>query len=235
MGNWGHDVGESDVFVDVYDRFFEAYNKGATPQIASDIVFAEFAETFSDSEDRYDAHYAIALATWETKALDPSLLEEVERFINSGADLKNWADRGADSDLEQAKREAALKKFLAKLLSPRTSKKRRKKPKLDFSLVPLLELPSPDGKKTFSIAETYTNGRYVHTVAMMEWAVGGGSVFHTVQAGLEFSGKWIDAHNLEINIPKSIKDELERGPMAQVKLREAVFSGDLVKLQCKFV
>ena len=60
MGTWGYKVGESDAFADVYDCFFEHYNNGATPEVASKNVHEELGVYFSEYDDLYDAHFALA-------------------------------------------------------------------------------------------------------------------------------------------------------------------------------
>lgn len=232
MGDWGHKVGESDTFADVYDQFFDLYNEGASPELVTKRIREELAEYFTDYDDLYDAHFALAFAQWETQSLDALLLKKVEDLIESGTALKNWEERDA-SEANLKKRGAALNRFLKKLRKPRPSKKRRMTKKFDFSQRVLVDLPSPDGKKTFSIAESYGEGEYIHTGATIMWANGGGSIFHVRKADLEFSGKWIDSHNLEINIPKSVKDEVKNDRMS--RLDKAFFNGDLVTLHCRFI
>lgn len=232
LGAWGHNVGDSDTFADVYDQFYDAYNGGASPEAAAKGVRDELAEYFVDDDDRFDSLCALALAQWETQSLEAPLLRDVKEFIDSGADLDNWRARDA-SEADLKKRAAALARFLKKLQKPRPSKKRRKRQRFDFSQRTLVELPAPDGKKTFSITESYTNGEYIHTGASMMWAGGGGSIFHVRQAGLEFAGNWIDAHNLEIRIPKCVEDEIRSGHLTN--LEKTGFFNDIVSLHCKFI
>lgn len=232
LGAWGHNVGDSDTFADVYDHFFDAYNGGASPEAATNSVRDELAEYFTDDEDKCDALLALALAQWETQSLEATLLRDIEKLIESGADLDNWKDRDA-SEADLKKRGAALARFLRKLQKPRPSKKRRKRQRFDFSQRILVELPAPDGKKTFLVTESYSNGEYIHTGATMMWANGGGSIFHVRQAGLEFSGNWVDAHNLEIRIPKCAEDEIRSDHLTN--LERTGFFNDVVSLHCKFI
>tara|TARA_R110002049_G_scaffold157184_12_gene322228 strand:- start:1906 stop:2586 length:681 start_codon:yes stop_codon:yes gene_type:complete len=204
MGSWGYKVGESDTFADVYDHFFDEYNGGATPEIAAASVRSELADFFVEYDDQYDAHFALALAQWETQSLDESLLEKVEKYVESGADLKNWEERDADSRTLE-KRATALSSFVAKLRTPRSSKKRRKRPKFDFRMDTLVEIPAPDGKKIFSVNEEFSNGAYIHTGASMMWAGGGGSVFYFTKQGVKVSAHWIDSKQLEVTIEKGIE------------------------------
>lgn len=232
MGTSGTDIGESDTYLDVYEEFFIAYNDGASPEKATKRVRDQMAEYFTDADDQYDAHFALALAQWETQSLEASLLKKVADYIESGADVNNWRERDAtESDIK--KRRAALDRFLTKLRKPRASKKRRRKQEYNFSQRILIELRAPDDKKTFSIAESYTNEEYAQTLAMMHWTNGGGRVFSCTQAGLHYSAKWIDAQNLEIDIPSSVEAELRRDRL--INLEQTGFFGDLVHLHCRFV
>ena len=113
MGSWGYKLEESDTFADVYDAFFDEYNNGATPEAATDVVRSELADYFRDSDDQFDAHFALALAQWETRTLEPELLNRIEQTIESGAALKNWEDRDADGDTLR-QRSSALSAFLEK-------------------------------------------------------------------------------------------------------------------------
>ena len=97
MGCWGHKISESDTFADVYEQFFDEYNNGATAEAAAAAVRTQLGDYFVEYDDQYDAHFALALAQWETQSLEPTLLKKVEQFVESGADLKNREDRGADS------------------------------------------------------------------------------------------------------------------------------------------
>jgi len=230
MGIWGYKVGESDTFADVYDCFFEHYNNGATPEVASKRVRDELEGHFSDYDDQYDAHFALALAQWETQSLEATLLRKVEEFIESGAELTRWGELDA-SDVTVKQRSEALQEFLEKLRKPRPSKKRRKKQKFDFEQRVLIDLPAPDSRKKFSIYESYVDGKYIHTVATIMWDRGGGSIFHVTQPDLEFAANWLDSLNLEIRIPNSVEDGVTYSPTPN----QAYCFGDSVALHYRFV
>lgn len=203
MGCWGHKISESDTFADVYEQFFDEYNNGATAEAAAAAVRTQLGDYFVEYDDQYDAHFALALAQWETQSLEPTLLKKVEQYVESGADLKNWEDRGADSKTLKS-RASALSSFLKELQNPRPSKKRRRRPKFDFRTETLVEISAPDGKKVFSVSEEYSNGEYIHTGAGMMWANGGGSVFYFAKRGAEISVRWLDSQNLEVTIQKGL-------------------------------
>lgn len=222
MGSWGHKLDESDTFADVYDLFFDEYNNGASPEAATDVVRSELADYFEASDDRYDAHFALALAQWETKSLEPALLDKVEQFIESGADLRNWKDRGAEPDtLEQ--RSSALSAFLNKLGTPRKSKKRRVRIRNDFRRDKLIELAAPDGRKHLTVEEHYTGEAYSTTIGYLQWTDGGsGPSFCYDKQGVKISVRWLDSQNLEVTV--------ERGIEFRKKDDWAFFFGDKVDI-----
>ena len=78
------------------------------------------------------------------------------------------------------------------------------RPKLDFRTATLVEILAPDGKKVFSVKEEFSNGKYIHTGAIMMWGNGGGSVFYFTKQGAMVSARWLDSQNLEVTIEKGI-------------------------------
>jgi len=128
MGTWGTAIKDSDAFADIYDEFYELYNKGGEPEIVSKKVFDDNWEILEIEEEKHSLWFALALAQWETKSLDPKVLSTVDNIISSGADLKIWLDLGA-SEQDIQKRKIELDKFLAKIKSDRPKAKSRKKTK----------------------------------------------------------------------------------------------------------
>jgi len=224
MGSWGSKIDDSDTFSDVYDQFFDEYNSGATAEAATATVRAELDEYFVDHDDQYDAHIALALAQWETQTLEDTLLHKVEEYVESGADLKNLEERGADQDAIK-KRASALSSFVNKLQTPRSSKKRRSRPKFHFRMDTLVEIHAPDGKKVFSVNEEYSNDEYIHTGATMMWSNGGGSIFYFAKQGAKVSARWISSQNLRVTI--------EKGVTYSKKDESAFFCGDKVDVEYK--
>ncbi len=231
MGTWGHRVGEDDAFADVYDCFFDHYNSGMSPDAATQRVTDELAEVFADYDDTHQAHFALALAQWETQALDTALLLKVKEIVSSGADHENWAGRGA-SKATLDKRRKALDGFLKKISKQRRVKKQRVKQLHDYSEHVLIKLPSPDGLKTLTVTESYMDGEFRHTSGMVMWADGGCGIFHVSRSGLECSAKWHDAKNLEIKFSNALESEFDFGIGNK---REAFLNGDRVALTFLFV
>lgn len=129
MGTWGTAIKNSDAFADIYSEFYELYNKGGQPKIISNQIIKDNWEILEIEEEKHSLWFALALAQWETKSLEPEILQTVENIINSGAEIKTWTDLGADKK-DITKRKAALVKFLGKLHSENPKITARTKPKL---------------------------------------------------------------------------------------------------------
>ena len=129
MGTWSTAIKGNDAFADVYSEFFDLYNKGEEPEVISKKIVERNWEILEIEEEKHNLWFALALAQWETKSLDPKVLFTVEEIITSGADLKIWLELGA-SEQDIKKREAVLDKFLEKIKSDRLKAKPRKQPKL---------------------------------------------------------------------------------------------------------
>jgi len=128
MGTWSTAIKDSDAFADIYSEFFDLYNKGGQPDIISKKVIDDNWEILEIKEEKNSLWFALALAQWETKSLDPKVLLTVENIISSGVDLKIWLDLGS-SEQDLKKRKVVLDKFLEKLKSDRPKAKPRKRAK----------------------------------------------------------------------------------------------------------
>lgn len=129
MGTWGTAIKDNDVFADIYDEFFDLYNRGEKLELISTRIIENNLRSLEVEEDIHCLWFALALAQWETKSLDPNVLSTVEKIIVSGDNLNAWIELGAtEQDLK--KRKVALDKFLEKIKSNRPKAKSRKLKKL---------------------------------------------------------------------------------------------------------
>lgn len=197
MGTWNIKINGNDTFQDIYQNFFARYNQGQNPADISTQIQEDFIEMFQDAEDRNNSLFGLAMAQWETKSLDQEVFKQVKEIIESGCDLVLWKGLSADHKTLQ-KREKELEKFLVLISSEREKPKRRVRPKVDYSSVQLLTLQAPDGKKTFTILESYINGVYWCTSSMISWGGCGGSVFYFSEKGKFITAHWLDSQTLEI-------------------------------------
>lgn len=219
MGTWNTKIGANDTFQDIYQNFFSLYNQGHNPKDISNQIQEDYAEMFIDIDDRNNSLFGLALAQWETKALNPKILDKVKEIVESGNDLDLWKSLGADvKTLDKRKKE--LNEFLIQISKERDKPKRRVRPKFEFTQVDLINLMAPDNKKLFTVSEHFTNGVYTQTGSLMMWQPGvdkvfinggGGSVLYFNGQGKYISAIWLDSQTLEVTHDKDIiftkKDE----------------------------
>ena len=203
MGSWGMKIDENDAFSSVYQEFFQWFNSGANPAQATAFVLEMLEENFEDEEDSLPSWYGLALAQWETKSLEPQLLAKVVSFLESGADRKLMRDLGANPD-QLAERETHLRAFIDKISVPRATSVRRVRKKIDVREKVLTELVSPDGNKTFTVAESWVNGAYQQTSGTIMWPDGGGSVFNFVLADETVTARWTTSELLAVSISDEV-------------------------------
>lgn len=203
MGTWNTAIDGNDTFLDIYQNFFVLYNQGVSPGEASQQIQADFADMFNNSGDRINSLFGLAKAQWETKALDPVVHKQVKEIIENGADLESWKGSGADEKTIK-QRKAALDYFLTQLTTEREKPKRRSTPQLEFGTVELVNVMAPDNLKMFLAQEIYSNKKYEHTVGMIRWEIGGGSVLSFIGQGKFISALWADSQTLEITHDKDI-------------------------------
>jgi hypothetical protein len=229
LGTWGTAVDADDVFADIHDAFLDLIEGGASPDVASATILQEFALSFADSDETFVAHFALAYAQWEQCALDPDLLARVREMVESGQDLQNWRDRDAAAATVAA-RERDMERFLAKISVPRRRRRpRRPAPKVTFLVT--LSLPAPDGRKALVVTETIRDDGGVSTSGMMQWARGGGAVFHVGRGGVQLVAEWEGSQMLHLRFTgvQEANVRFQVGPRD-----EAFFSGDRVALVFSF-
>ncbi|MBL7893675.1 MAG: hypothetical protein JNK50_00175 [Bacteroidia bacterium] len=204
MGTWDTSLKGNDTFLDIYQNFFDLYNQGQEPADISAQIKNDFADYFTDHEDKYNSLFGLALAQWETKSLDPNVLNQVKEIIASGQDLELWKELGGnDKDLK--KRKVVLDKFLLQISTDREKPKRRIKAKFDFELKEIVHAVSPDNKKEFKIHEEFENKKYIHTSGLMGFFSGGGSgVLYFKEQGKFINAKWLDSQTLEVTHDKDM-------------------------------
>ena len=224
MGTWHTKIEGNDTFQDIYQGFYGLYNQGASPQLASVQIKADFASLWMDEEDRNNALFALVLAQWETKSLEVELLAELKEIIVTEKDLDVWKALGASPEqLEERKLELA--NFWKKVSVEREKPKRRIRPKWEFKLESIMSLPAPDGNKILDVNEEFVNEQYSCTSALLNWQSGGGGVFNYLGQGKDLKAQWLDARPLEI--------WHEKGLVFRQKNTSITFLGDEVKIVYK--
>ncbi len=225
MGFWNTEINGNDTTLDIYSNFFDKYNNGGNPDWVSTEIKAEFADYFSDADDRNNALFGLALAQWETKSLEPEIFKEIKEIVDNETDLKLWQKLGANENTIE-KRKTALKDFLKLISTDKPKAKRRVRPKFELKMNELIRISTDDGTKEFRINEEFVNGKYRQTSSILEWKAGGGfGVMYFKGKGKKVSAKWIDNNNLEI-----IHDPIV---IFMKKENKLFFCGDEVKIEYK--
>lgn len=212
MGTWGTNIKDNDTFHDIYTSFFDKYNSGQNPKEISQELIDENENVINDIDTSNNFWFALSLAQWETKSLDPKVFSRVKKIIDSGKDLKVW--QGSDTATVN-KRQKTLIKFLEQIGTEKEKAKRRSKLKpLDFYSNDLFTLEAPDQKKTFTVSELGTSKGYDYTSGSLSWHGAGGTIFFYDKPNRNIRAKWLDSHNLVIGHDKEIifsKQDFEAG------------------------
>lgn len=116
MGTWGTGIKQNDSAADIYDEYFEYYDKGMKPADIARKLITDNEETIA-GEAGGDFWFPLALAQWETNSLTQQVIERVTEIITAGSDLAEWKDGGA-SDENIAERKMALDDFLKQIRQP---------------------------------------------------------------------------------------------------------------------
>lgn len=146
MGFWGTAISSNDMFLDVYNDFFQYYNNGLEVNEITQKLIQDYREELNFEEYCTNFWFALAKSQWECKKLEKETFLKVQSIIDNNIDLKIWENFDASkSDLK--KRELVLDKFLSSLKIQKEKAKARKKtiirqPKLEKGDCFIFELKS---------------------------------------------------------------------------------------------
>jgi hypothetical protein len=126
MGIWGNAIQSNDTSADVYQLFFDLFNKGHEVKEISEKLVTDFQDTINDEDESCNFWLALAKAQWETGQLDPAVLSRVEDIIVSGKDLAARKRLGADKK-DSSGRKQKLEQFLTLIKSENKKPKKKKK------------------------------------------------------------------------------------------------------------
>jgi hypothetical protein len=125
VGTWDASILGNDTSAEVYEAFFEAFNRGDEIAAIDAMIDERFATSIGLDEDRANVLFARALAHWEIGTLSRELLREARDAVAGALDA--CRSLGAD-EVFLRQRSRALDKLLIKLSTPRPKPKKRKKP-----------------------------------------------------------------------------------------------------------
>lgn len=114
MGAWGTGIFQDDTACDIRDDYRDHLGNGLSGQEATQKILADYASSFSDSDESGVAWSALAAAQWKLGRLEPETLKHALGMIESGADLARWQQ---DPKGLRA-RQAVLAKLKTQLTSP---------------------------------------------------------------------------------------------------------------------
>jgi hypothetical protein len=125
----GNSKKSNDTSSDIYADFFDFYNEGEKPDVVAEKLIRENKELIENPDDSNNFWFTLALALWETKALDQETFNRVKEIIQTEKDLQIWRELDAD-ETEIKKRKDVLEKFLVKISLEKDKPKARKKNKI---------------------------------------------------------------------------------------------------------
>ncbi len=134
MGTWGGTaISSNDTYEDIFSEFMDLYDDGLEPSEISTRIINQNSELIEDIEDKNNFWFALAMAQWQCKSLDPDLFERVKTIVETGEDIKIWEELGADKK-ELNKRKKVLDSFLDKLSQEKDKPRKRKQKVLRDSI-----------------------------------------------------------------------------------------------------
>ena len=102
MGTWGTAINSNDTSSEIYADFFDHYNEGEKPDEIAQKLISDNKELIDNPYDSNNFWFTLALALWETKALDQETFNRVKEIIQTEKDLQVW--RELDSDETEIKK-----------------------------------------------------------------------------------------------------------------------------------
>ncbi|WP_282040024.1 hypothetical protein [Saccharicrinis aurantiacus] len=133
MGTWGTAISSNDTYEDIFSEFMDLYDDGLEPSEISSRIINQNSDLIGDFEDKNNFWFAMAMAQWQCKSLDPDLFNRVKTIIETGEDIKIWEELGADKK-EINKRKKVLDTFLEKLSQEKDKPRKRKRKVLRDSI-----------------------------------------------------------------------------------------------------
>jgi hypothetical protein len=133
MGTWGTAISSNDTYEDIFSEFMDLYDDGLEPSEISTRIINQNSELIEDIEDKNNFWFALAMAQWQCKSLDPDLFQRVKTIVETGEDIKIWEELGADKK-ELNKRKKVLDSFLDKLSQEKDKPRKRKRKVLRDSI-----------------------------------------------------------------------------------------------------
>jgi hypothetical protein len=120
MGAWGTALFSDDAAADIRDGYRDLIGDGVSGPEATDALVKEWGDALADSDEASVFWLALASTQWQCGRLESRVKSKALKIIEEGSDLRRWRD----NPTLLKKREAALAKLQAQLLSPQPPEKR---------------------------------------------------------------------------------------------------------------
>jgi hypothetical protein len=190
-----------DTACDVRDEFIERLASGATADVATQQMLADWGASIADFDDGPVFWLSLAHTQWKYGCLSDEVRQRALAVIDSGADLQRWAGP------HESKRRAVLNTLKAALLLPQPKPRRPRKRKVVE--VPSIRVMAPDGRaeaSAFSLSGPWDplNTQVLITVVVGD-SVGGGGVFSAECRYTDVRLTWLDADTLQISFPAGVR------------------------------
>jgi len=126
MGTWGTAIFSNDLAADAKNDYKEHIANGKAPKEARVLLQKEHGITEDNNEDSREFWLVLSLIEYKLGRLEDEVKEKAIAIIDSGENLKDWQNLGADAK-DVKKREAVLEKLKQTLLSEQPAAKPVKK------------------------------------------------------------------------------------------------------------
>ena len=124
MATDGVKIIDGDLAYDVYNKFIDMFDNGATLETLNE-EYTEDKKDFASDEEDYEICITVyALAFWEIGKLTVEILKDVDEVIAQKATVKGWALEVGDK--QSKKRQKELDKFREKISIPKVKPRKSK-------------------------------------------------------------------------------------------------------------
>lgn len=110
MGTWGTGILDDDMAVSVYESYMDLFNSQKSHKEIRIKLEQSFADGVNDPDDKFGFWFALAKGQWECGVLEDDVLNLVNEFIVSGAELNSWRER-SENNSDYSSRKRILNQF----------------------------------------------------------------------------------------------------------------------------
>lgn len=131
MGHWGMGMTQNDEFCEVYEKFMQEYNQGASVSCIRANILSKYHKEFDDDDGiMHDVYFSLAKAEWMCCEQSPEVLSVVKQIIDSDANIAFLRELGA-TEKDLILRKKKLQSFWQSLQTPRAKPRLRRVDPMD--------------------------------------------------------------------------------------------------------